>query len=220
MADGPDRLEARRRYDRLAADFDCCLGVRSSRLVRMVEGLRKRAVARLELRPGQTVIDVGCGTGDSFARLVSAVGARGCVVGVDQSGGMLERAARRISAQGWTNVQLLEAAVQEARLPDADAALFFFTHDLLRSPVALDHVIGALRPGGHVVAAGAKRPSHWLARIAVPTRRIMRRYTTTDDGIDEPWDLLAERLLETTCETLVLGTLYVATGRRPAPAVR
>ena len=215
MAGGPDRVEAQRRYDRMAASYHCCLGLRSSRIARYVEGVRKRAVAALQLMPGQTVIDVGCGTGDSFSRLLAAVGPEGRVIGIDQSRRMLEVATKRIADEGWRNVALIDAAVQEAELPEADAAIFFFTHDLMRTPAALDRVAMAIRPGGRVVAAGMRRPSLWLARMALPTRRIMRRYTTTDEGLDEPWDLLAARLEGVTTESLVFGTLYIVAGLRP-----
>ncbi len=216
MSGAPDRAEARRRYDRMAAGYDCQLGLRSRRLARIVEGVRRRAVVALRLEPGQTVIDVGCGTGDSFPRLLAAVGRSGRVVGVDQSEGMLRVATQRIADEGWTNVELIEAPVQEARLPDADAALFFFTHDLLRTPAALDAVAKAVRPGGRIVAAGMQRPSHRLLRLVLPTRRIMRRYVTTEEGLDRPWDLLANRLEDVSSEGLALGALYVVAGHRPA----
>ena len=218
MTGGPDRVEARRRYDSIAVDYDRYLGMQSNRLGRYLEGVRKRAVAALQLKQGQTVIDVGCGTGASFARLIAAVGRDGRVIGVDQSGGMLEVAAKRIADEGWTNVELIEAAVEETRLPDADAAIFFFTHDLVRTPAALDNVTTAVRPGGRVVTAGFQRPSSWLARIALPARLIMRRYITTDEGLAKPWDLLAERLDDVTSESLLLGAIYIAAGRRPAPS--
>ena len=161
------------------------------------------------------MIDVGCGTGAS--RLVAAVGPDGRVVGVDQSRGMLGVAARRIADAGWTNVELVAAPAEEADLPDADAALFFFTHDLLRTPAALDNVTAAVRPGGRVVAAGTQRPSSRLARLVVPTRLVMRRYVTTHGGLARPWDLLAQRLDEVASELRLLGAIYVVAGRRPAP---
>jgi ubiquinone/menaquinone biosynthesis C-methylase UbiE len=211
----PHRTEARQRYDRLAAGYDCQLGLRSGRIARTLEALRKRAVAALRLEPGQTVIDVGCGTGDSFARLVTAVGARGHVIGVDQSAGMLAVAARRVAEAGHPNVALIEAPVEEAELPKADAALCFFTHDLLRTPAALDRVAAAVRPGGRIAAAGMRRPPRRLARIALPARLVMRRYVTTLDGLDRPWDLLAERLGRVASEFRLFGALYVVSGVVP-----
>jgi demethylmenaquinone methyltransferase/2-methoxy-6-polyprenyl-1,4-benzoquinol methylase len=216
MGNGPNRAEARQRYDRIAAAYDQDAGQQSGRFARITEAARKRAVAALALQPGQTVLDVGCGTGASFARLVTAVGPRGRVVGVDQSPAMLAVAAKQVETAGWRNVELVEAPVEEARLPTSDAALFFFTHDLLRTPAALDNVLRTVRPGGRVAAAGLQRPTSWLGRLLVPVRRAMRRYVTTHEGLHRPWDLLAARLDDVSGEALLLGAIYVTAGRRRA----
>src|SRR5437763_8910191 len=209
---GPDPVEARRRYDRYAATYD-----RQLAPLRAVQGrIRRATVARLEVRPGDTVLDVGCGTGASFPALVAAVGPAGRVVGVDQSDGMLEQARRRVEQAGWPNVELIRAPVQEASLPAGDRALLFFTHDLLRTPAALDNVVGALRSGGRVATAGARRPPAWLLPLALPVLALMRRYVTTTEGLDRPWDLLAERLADLEVDLRSLGTIYVAVGSTPA----
>lgn len=129
---------------------------------------------------------------------------------------MLAVARKRIADRGWTNVELVDALSAEAKLPDADAALFFFTHDLVRTPTALDNVATAVRPGGRIVAAGMQLPSQSLVPLALATRLVMRRYITTDDGMRKPWDLLGDRLDDVTVETVLLGAIYVVGGRRPA----
>ena len=214
---GPDPREARRRYDAMAADYDHQLGPQGTRRGRVMEGTRRRAVAALRLQPGQTVLDVGCGTGSSFARLVSAVGPSGRVVGVDQSEGMLAVASRRIEEERWKNVELIHSPADTAHLPAADAALFFFTHDLLRTPAALDNVVAAVRSEGTIAAAGMQRPRLWLAPIALAAWLVMRRYVTTTDGLARPWDLLAQRLHDVNGEAIVLGAIYIVSGRRPSP---
>jgi ubiquinone/menaquinone biosynthesis C-methylase UbiE len=208
---GPDPAAARRRYDSMAASYDRSLAP----LAWLQERIRRQAVDALQLRAGDTVLDAGCGTGASFPRLVEAVGAQGRIVGVDQSTGMLDVARRRVARAGWKNVDVIEAAVQDAELPRADAAIFFFTHDLLRTHAALDKVIGAVRPGGRVASAGAKRPPAWLAPVGVAARLVMRRYVTTTEGVDAPWSLLSERLSDVTVRSELLGVVYVMTGRKP-----
>jgi ubiquinone/menaquinone biosynthesis C-methylase UbiE len=216
MTEGPDAAEARQRYDRMASEYDQRLGFQGGRLGRYQEGVRKRAIGELRLEPGQTVIDVGCGTGASFARLTRAVGNAGRVIGVDQSSGMLEVASTRVATERWSNVELIESRVEAAELPAADAALFFFTHDLLRTPAALDNVVGALHANGRAATAGGRRPTWWAAPVAITAHIVMRRYATTAEGLARPWDLLADRLTDVAATSLLLGTIYVVGGCRPA----
>ena len=209
---GPNPAESRRRYDRYAAAYD-----RQLAPLRFAhERIRGDAIGRLRLRPGDRVIDAGCGTGASFPGLVAVVGPNGRVIGVDQSGGMLAQARRRIARVGWDNVELIHAPVQQAKLPSGvDAALFFFTHDLLRTPAALDNVVDAVRSGGRIAAAGVRRPPVWvLLPVALPALAVMRRYATTTEGLQQPWNLLADRVHDTNVELRILRTIYLAAGTR------
>jgi demethylmenaquinone methyltransferase/2-methoxy-6-polyprenyl-1,4-benzoquinol methylase len=56
---------------------------------------RRQAVATLQLQPGDSVLDLCCGTGDFFPPLRAAVGAEGTVIGLDFSEPMLQVAARK-----------------------------------------------------------------------------------------------------------------------------
>lgn len=71
---------------------------------------RQLAAQALALEPGSLVLDLPCGTGQSFDEIVPRLDpARGgALVGVDLSAGMLRHAARRVEAHGWSNVHLLE----------------------------------------------------------------------------------------------------------------
>ena len=70
---------------------------------------RESGVALLQVRQGDTVLDLACGTGLNFALLVDAVGPSGTVIGLDRSPAMLEMARRRVRLNGWTSVCLVEA---------------------------------------------------------------------------------------------------------------
>ncbi|MFX8230985.1 class I SAM-dependent methyltransferase, partial [Acinetobacter baumannii] len=86
-----------------------------------------------------------CGTGLSFDLLQRRIGPAGRIVGIEQSAEMLARARHRVQAEGWRNVELIHAPVEEAAWAGrADAALFVFTHDILQQPSALRRVIGML----------------------------------------------------------------------------
>ncbi|MBA2698171.1 MAG: methyltransferase domain-containing protein, partial [Nocardioidaceae bacterium] len=67
---------------------------------------RLLGVELLGLRAGDTVLDVGCGTGLNLPLLRAAVGEQGTVVGLDLSPQMLSRARRRVRVAGWDNVHL------------------------------------------------------------------------------------------------------------------
>jgi SAM-dependent methyltransferase len=201
----PDRAQALRQYRRRAAGYD--RGFNS----RAVARVRRRALERLELTRGAVVLDLACGTGVNFAGIQRAVGPGGRLVGVDLSPEMLEVARARVETSGWRNVELVQSAVEEADLPAADAALFSYTHDVLRSPKAVQRVLDAVRPGARVVAAGLKGMP-WGGPVNAVLRRIARGYVTTFDGFYEPWDRLTAGLSDVRVEAMMLGSAYVVSG--------
>ena len=132
-------------------------------------------VDALPLRPGDTVLDVGCGTGLCFPLLLDRIGPSGVIIGLDPAPEMLALAQAKVDAHGWTGVHLIEASAEEADIPRlADAALFSAVHDVLQSPTALDNVFGHLRPGAAVAAAGGKWPAP-VAAAAVAVRPVPAR---------------------------------------------
>lgn len=203
----PDREAALAQYRERAGRYDLELAA--------FEPVRRRAIGQLGLVKGQTVLDVGCGTGLSFALLHAAVGAQGGIVGIEQCPEMVDGARARIASRGWANVTLEAVPTEEATRsgPLADAALFHFTHDILRRPEAIDRMLARLRPGATVVAAGLKwadpwAPWAWPANLFVWSAAL---YSVTSlDGLDAPWSLLASRVHGLTVEPALCGAAYVA----------
>src|SRR5215467_13151484 len=63
-----------------------------------LDAFRREAVQRLELKRGDLVVDIGCGTGLNFALLQEAIGETGRIIGVDLTDAMLEQARRRVAS--------------------------------------------------------------------------------------------------------------------------
>lgn len=119
---------------------------------------RRLAAQALALGAGGRVLDVPCGTGQSFAPILACVGETGALVGVDQSPGMLRQARARVEREQWRNVRLVECAAGDLS-PDelAGAAPFDGLHIFLGMSVFddMERVFStlwtALSPGARCV---------------------------------------------------------------------
>ena len=201
----PNRSTAIRQYRSRARIYDLELA--------LFEPVRQRAIGRLRLKNGDRVLDVGCGTGLSFSALEGLVGPEGSIVGIEQSPEMIERARARAADNGWQNVALIAASVEEAAIPlAADAALFHFTHDIMRTRNALANVCRHLKPGGRIVAAGLK----WAPMRTMPLNILVwnaaMRSTSTLEGLARPWSHLEPLVSELVLEQMLGGTVYIASG--------
>ncbi|TNF26938.1 MAG: methyltransferase domain-containing protein [Deltaproteobacteria bacterium] len=102
------------------------------------------------LPPGWVVADLGCGTGETVARLAPVVRR---VIGIDQEAAMLDAARARVATRD--NVELLEGDLAALPLPaeSVDAALLLLVLHHIADPIAaLAEARRILRPGGVVVA--------------------------------------------------------------------
>lgn len=121
--------------------------------------IRAEAVAALRLRPGATVLEIGCGTGRNFTWLERGIGPHGRLVGVDYSASMLGAAGRLAARRHWSNVSLVrgDAAQLPVRAGTADAVLAVLSMSVIPDHVAaLRRCHDALRPNGVLVVCDAR----------------------------------------------------------------
>jgi SAM-dependent methyltransferase len=135
-------------------------------------------LARLDLAGGESVLEIGCGTGALTLPLAAAIGERGRVVAVDISEPMLGAARQKVGERGLHNVTLLSG----------DAQLFAFepaAFDLATSRMgvmffadpaaAFRNIMGALKPGGRLVFAcwaPLAENRHWLISYDIALRHL------------------------------------------------
>lgn len=182
-----------------------------------MKSLRDRAVAVLRLQPGSRVLDVGCGPGGAFPYLVNAVGPSGQVVGVEISPEVAVNARKRIEANRWTNVQVVEDDARTVKLNGKfDGLVLFAAPDVYASSQALANLLPYLRPDARVVAFGAKLSRHHLAGVPNLIFRCLMKlsFSSTPKLSHEPWCVLKGRLAELEVEEYFYGCMFLAWGSK------
>jgi SAM-dependent methyltransferase len=202
---GPDRSAALAQYRRRAQYYDQELA--------LFEPIREQAIASLKLAPGATVLDVGCGTGLSFQLLHDRLGDSGRIVGIEQCPEMMAKALARVHKAHWHNVDLVCAPAATAPIDTrADAALFHFTHDILRENAAIDNVLAHLKPGARVVATGLQWAPPWMWPANGFVMAAALYSVTALESLGRPWDKLKPRLRDVEFDTALLGGIYILSG--------
>lgn len=207
-------------YDRVAGRYDGALALFA--LIGYRTGAyRRRAVEALDARPGQTVVDLGCGTGKNLPLLAEAVGPTGRVVGVDFSATMLEQARARAEAKGLANVELVEADAATFAFPDGlGRVLATFSLSMMPEPErVIARATTALPPDGRLAVLDFRIPEAWPG----PIRRAAFALAAP---LGETWAMAERDLRPLMCPHVALdidasfyfGAAYVAAGSPHPPA--
>jgi len=181
---------------------------------------RKRAIRALNLQRGDTVVEIGCGTGLNFPLLQEVIGPEGTIIGVDLTAAMLEQARQRVRVHSWPNVRLVHS----------DAATFTFPSSVegIISTFALtlvpefDQVIlngcRALTPGKRWTVTDLKMPSNPLiVKLVVPVLAaiLLRPFGGTVEMANRhPWESMQKYLQNVEMSEYWGGMIYIAVGER------
>ena len=125
--------------------------------------MREAGLGKLAPQPGETILEVGFGTGHCLMQIAKAVGIRGSVLGIDISDQMLVKAKELLVNAGLSDrVEITRGDAEQ--LPyeaiSVDGIFFSFTLELFDTP-ALPKVLAeckrVLRPGGRIVVVAVSR---------------------------------------------------------------
>lgn len=204
-----DREAVVRRYDRLAS-----LITFFEWLLFVPPGFRRKAAARLDLKPGDHVLEIGCGTGRNLPYLRDAVGPQGRVYGVDISAGMLARARTLRDRHHWDNVEFINTdAVDYQPSRPLDGVMFGLSYNTMPHHLAvLRHAWSLLRPGGSLVIMDAKLPPGLGGKLVLPFALWLMKRTMLGNPLIRPWDDLARLTDECDMQELMFGSYYICRG--------
>ena len=154
----------------------------------VVAGLKAHGDAAMRLRPpepGDRVLDIGCGFGDTTQQLAALVGADGHVIGVDVAKPFIEASIAEAKQAGVGNVGFFATDVQIGDLRGPyDYAFSRMGVMFFANPVqALRNIRGALRPGGRLVAVVWRRKldNEWLHRAEQVTEKYLEEPEEPED---------------------------------------
>ena len=204
-------VERAKRYD-LGLKFYGLFGFR-------LNWYRKVAVEALSLSAGDTVIDLACGTGLNFDYLQKAVGEEGRIIGVDLTAAMLDQARQRVAANGWRNVDLIQADLAEYSFPTGVAGIIS-SYAITLVP-EFDSVIQrgaeALRPSGRLAILDFKKPRDWPEWLIRLGAWLYKPYgVRLDLAVRHPWESVNRYLHQVLFREFYLGGLYLSVGERVA----
>lgn len=214
----PDKESLRNLYRRRAGRYDFTANLYYLIGFRVYH-YRRRAVEALGLNRGDTVVEVGCGTGLNFPLLQERVGPQGHIVGVDLTDAMLTRARESANRHGWGNVDLVQSDAAEFSFPGGTKGVLS-TFALTLVP-EYDEVIRAaaqaLAAGGRLVVLDLKRPEgwpEWVVRFGV---WISRPFGVALEMAERhPWESMARYLANVEVQELFGGFAYVCVGEARA----
>lgn len=182
---------------------------------------RKIAVQALHLKPGDTVLELACGTGINFPLFQSYIGPVGRIIGVDLTDAMLEQAQNRVANYGWKNVTLIQQDATTYKNPSrVNAVISTYALSLFPGPnQVLNSIIDSLLPNGRLALLELQIPSYWPTWLAKVVVALMKPFAVTDEWIERrPWESIRRTMnmlfTDVDVNERYFGLTYIISGEK------
>lgn len=211
-----DKTSVARLYRKRAKNYDISANLYYLLGIREL-AYRKKAVEALKLAHGDTVVEIGCGTGLNFRLLRERVGPEGKIFGVDLTPEMLSAANKRIERHKWANIELVRSDAAAYTFPEhTDGIISTFAITLIAE---YDKIIkqsaAALSPGKRLVVLDFKMPDNWPMWLVKTLVALTRPFGVTLDLADRhPWESIDRHLDLKAFNSFYFGAVYLAAGER------
>ncbi|SDJ41552.1 demethylmenaquinone methyltransferase / 2-methoxy-6-polyprenyl-1,4-benzoquinol methylase [Ferrimonas sediminum] len=208
------RERVKRLYDEGARSYDLTTILFRLAGLRM-QKYRSEVIDCLDLRSGNTVLELGCGTGLNFPLILEKVGPQGKIIGVDIAKGMLDVARSKAIMNNWNNVELIESDLALLKFPEGvDAVLstgvFGYIPEYER---VIENAYDALSSGGHIAILDGKKPENLPGIIFKFILAIGKQYGYTEEYFQvSPWEAVESLFSNTTFNTRYGGMIYEISG--------
>jgi len=171
------KAQAKESYNKISRFYDYFAGVFEKKY-------RNMALERLDIKRGETVLEIGFGTGHCLKQMAESVGKSGKVYGIDISSGMLEVSKQRLEETGlWDRVELYCGDALKMPYGDNkfDAVFMSFTLELFDTPEipkVLGEIKRVLKPKGRlgVVSMSKEDEDSILLRLYEWTHKKIPQY--------------------------------------------
>ncbi len=215
------------RYTKVAPRYDGLVFLWSKVAFFPIERYRRQAVDAMNVSAGDTVLEVGCGTGLNFRHIQKRIGQEGRLIALDYTPAMIEQAKKKVEDNNWRNTEFIRGdAAEVATLVDGPVDGAISTACLCIVPGWQRAISGAaelLRPGGRLVVLDwlTLKPSGPMSVASPLVEWWTKHYGFADLAADftevRPWKATMEKYLtNVSYRESYFGTTFLCHGEKAA----
>ena len=213
------------RYTKVAPRYDGLVSFWSKVAFFPIERYRREAVEAMNVGEGDTVLEIGCGTGLNFSYIRERIGPSGRLIALDYTPAMIEQATRKVEENGWRNVEFVQgdaAEVEKLVTGPVDGAISIACLCIVPGwERAIAGAAALLRPGGRLAVLdwSTMKPKGPMRVVSPLVEWWTKHYGFADPAGDfaevRPWKATMEKYLtNVSYRESYFGTTFLCHGEK------